>query len=77
MPPYTDENAEDAQAYLLCYIGGLLPCTNDTFDHAGYMVNRITDAGLTSLIQMRGNGSPRQEALERLSYVGPVTILPI
>ena len=69
--PYTEDDAQDAFLYLMTYREGIKRCINDTLDHANYMVNRITDIGMTALIQMTGNGSPRQEALERLSQGAP------
>ena len=71
VPPFNDEHAEDARVYLTAYSGGLLSRINMTLDQAGYMLNRITYVGLTALIEMRGDGSPREEALNRLNLMGP------
>ena len=70
-PPYDNDHAEDARVYLTAYSGGLLSRINATLDQAGYMLNRLTLVGLTALIEMRGVWSPREEALARLSPMGP------
>ena len=70
-PPFSDEHAEDARVYLTAYSGGLLSRINMTLDQAGYMLNRITYVGLTALIEMREDRSPREEALNRLNLMGP------
>ena len=69
--PYTEDDAQEAFLYLMSYREGIMHCINDTLDHAKYMMNRITHGGLTALIQMTGHGSPRQQALERLSQGAP------
>ena len=64
---YTDEHGEIAMKYLKMWRFEIVEAINATLYQAGFMLNRITQHGLTALLESRGPTSPYGQVMEHLN----------
>ena len=67
--PFTQLHAHEAENFLMYNRPELQRLINETLEAADYAMNLITHDGITALILMHGEGSPRGQALTALECI--------